>query len=90
MTPCKKWFRYWLVFNLLIVVAIKTLKNYIYEEQQQEKGVLAGTGLLVASPFPIVAVDVDGSIFIMMMVRHVSVCNCNVGFVSIRFRLDWV
>ena len=31
----------------------------------------------MARHFPVVAVDVDGSIFIMMLDR--SVCNCNVG-----------
>ena len=47
----------------------------VYEEHQQEKGALAnvaGHKFAVASHFPVVPVDVDGPIYIMMMVRHVS------------------
>ena len=32
----------------------------------------------MARPFLVVAVDVEGSIFVMMMARRVG-CNCNVG-----------
>ena len=33
----------------------------------------------MARPFLVVAVDVEGSIFVMMMAQTCRFCNCNVG-----------
>ena len=41
----------------------------------------------MARPFLVVAVDVEGSIFVMMMVRRVGFGTVMSEFISIRFRL---
>ena len=41
----------------------------------------------MARPFLVVAVDVKGSIFVMMMARRVGFATVTLGFISIRFRL---
>ena len=41
----------------------------------------------MARPFLVVAVDVKGSIFVMMMARSVGFATVTLGFISIRFRL---
>ena len=41
----------------------------------------------MARPFLVVSVDVEGSIFVMMMARRVGFATVASEFVSIRFRL---
>ena len=41
----------------------------------------------MARPFLVASVDVEGSIFVMMMARRVSFATATSEFVSIRFRL---
>ena len=41
----------------------------------------------MARPFLVVSVDVEGSIFVMMMARRVGFAIVTSEFVSIRFRL---
>ena len=41
----------------------------------------------MARHFPVVSVDVEGSIFVMMMARRVGFATVTSEFVSIRFRL---
>ena len=41
----------------------------------------------MARPFLVVSVDVEGSIFVMMMARRVSFATVTSEFVSIRLRL---
>ena len=41
----------------------------------------------MARPFLVVAVDVEGSIFVMMMARRVGFDTLTPEFISIRFRL---
>ena len=48
---------------------------------------IARQGLLMARPFLVVAVDVEGSIFVMMMARRVVFATVTSEFISIRFRL---
>ena len=41
----------------------------------------------MARPFLVASVNVEGSIFVMMMARRVGFANVTSEFVSIRFRL---
>ena len=45
------------------------------------------TGLLMARPFLVASVDVEGSILVMMMARSVGFASVTSELVSIRFRL---
>ena len=41
----------------------------------------------MARPFLVVAIDVEGSIFVMMMARRVGFATVTLEFISIHFRL---